>query len=67
MVRLIPVEIDGKVVWTEDAPDVCPAGHLAPTPTWTPCEVCGWSCRHWRCAAPGCTERVRDDEHQHRR
>lgn len=66
MVRMIPVAgPDGRIVWVEDEPDVCPAGHEGQLlPTWSPCQVCLHSCRHWRCEA--CGDLVRDDEHQHR-
>lgn len=34
MVRLIPIEQRGKIVWVEDAPGHCPAGHEGMASKW---------------------------------
>jgi hypothetical protein len=65
MVRLIPVEVNGKTVWVEDAPTVCPAGHEQLVPTWSVCPQCGDLVRLWKCRAGGCAEVLIDDEHVH--
>ncbi len=65
MVRLIPVEVKGKVEWTPDAPDGCPCGFrgiLLAGPRGCPeCAMRVWS---WAC--PSCGEVQVDDEHVHR-
>ncbi|GAB1642519.1 hypothetical protein [Krasilnikovia sp. MM14-A1259] len=66
MVRLIPVERGGKIVWAEDAPDTCPDGHKRLVPTTAGCPECGEPIRQWPCREPGCTAPVQyDDEHVH--
>jgi hypothetical protein len=67
MVRLIPVESNGKTVWVEDAPTACPAGHEQLVPTWGPCPACRFMVRLWKCRADGCDEVLVDDEHVHGR
>lgn len=64
MVRLIPVEIRGKVTWVEDAPTHCAEGHTQLVPTWAPCPRCGAMGRQWECRADGCAAPAQfDDEH----
>jgi hypothetical protein len=66
MVRLIPIEERGKIVWIEDAPTVCPRGHENQlTPSTGGCPVCGEPVRLWDCRAEGCREQLYDDEHVH--
>lgn len=63
MVRLIPVEKNGRIVWMEDAPAACAAGHPV-VPSYGGCPVCDDPVRLWRCHEPGC-EALYDDEHVH--
>ena len=66
MVRLIPVERRGQVVWVEDAPTHCAEGHAELVPTHGACPVCGEPVRSWPCRAEGCTAPAQiDDEHVH--
>lgn len=65
MVRLIPVEIRGKVTWVEDAPAECAEGHRELVPTWGACPDCGGMGRQWVCRAEGCEAPTQlDDEHE---
>lgn len=64
MVRLIPIEVRGRIVYAEDAPTHCPNGHEALRPGWRPCRVCLYACRHWQCDT--CDELLRDYDHVHR-
>lgn len=68
MVRLIRVtDKRGRIVWAEDAPTACPAGHEgAIVPSHGGCPECGEPVRLWRCRADGCTAPDQyDDEHEH--
>lgn len=66
MVRLIPVEIRGRVVWMEDAPAACGAGHRTLRPGTGGCPQCGEPVRTWTCGETGCAAPVLyDDEHEH--
>lgn len=67
MVRLIPIELHGKIVWMEDSPTVYPDGHEGQlVPGQGPCPVCGWPIRSWKCRADGCEAADQyDDEHVH--
>lgn len=66
MVRLIPVERDGRTVWVEDAPTVCPAGHQGElVPTYSGCPVCREPVRLWQCRAADDCGVLYDDEHVH--
>ncbi len=65
MVRLIPVDVRGKIEWGPDAPDTCPCGYEGVLPpTWGGCPVCHVPVMRWRC--PDCRELQVDDEHVHR-
>jgi hypothetical protein len=66
MVRLIPVEVNGKIVWAEDAPDACAGGHPV-NPGWTSCPDCGYGVRVWRCRERCGAPQLYDDEHVHGR
>jgi hypothetical protein len=66
MVRLIPVERGGRIVWVEDAPTHCAEGHQLLVPTYGGCPVCSEPVRSWRCRADGCEAApLIDDEHEH--
>lgn len=66
MVRLIPVERGGRIVYAEDAPTHCRDGHKKLVPTTGRCPECGEPVRLWPCRAEGCTAPVLyDDEHVH--
>jgi hypothetical protein len=65
MVRLIPVERNGRIVWLEDAPTRCGAGHEDLVPTYSGCPACHEPVRLWKCRTPGCGEVLVDDEHVH--
>lgn len=68
MVRLIPVEKNGRITFVEDAPTACGNGHERLGPTWGQCPVltCRQMCRLWKCLVDGCDEVLVDDEHVHR-
>ena len=66
MVRLIPVEQRGRVVWIEDRPQSCANGHKRLGPGMSPCPECGEPCRSWKCLEEGCEAPWQyDDEHVH--
>lgn len=60
VVRLIPVERNGRIEWMADEPDVCRRGHADLRSSWQPC-TCGKACTHWVCQT--CGDVSRDDEH----
>lgn len=65
MVRLIPVERRGVIVWIEDAPTACPDGHEQLVPSYGGCPECSQPVRLWQCRAEGCEAVLYDDEHEH--
>ena len=65
MVRLIPIELNGKIVYAEDRPTHCGAGHEDLVPSYGACPVCSEPVRLWRCRTPDCGEVLYDDEHVH--
>lgn len=65
MVRLIPVERGGRIVWIEEAPDRCPDGHEQLAPSTGGCPQCHEPVRKWTCRASGCEQVLIDDEHVH--
>lgn len=66
MVRLIPVERNGQVVYEEDRPLQCAEGHEQLVPTHGACPQCREPVRKWQCRAEGCRAPDQiDDEHVH--
>jgi hypothetical protein len=63
MVRLIPVAVGGKIVYEEDAPEFCSAGHKV-LAGWGPCPGCRRMLRYWKCGEACGAAHQFDDEHE---
>lgn len=62
---MIWIEVRGKRLLTEDAPDACPDGHDQLSPGWGTCpDGCGTMGRIWTCRADGCRRELFDYDHR---